>query len=42
VNGFISTLTSGDGFWELTADQLDTMSNTIGSRFGISVSQAGS
>lgn len=42
VNGFISTLTSGNGFWELTADQLDTMSNTIGSRFGISVSQAGS
>lgn len=42
VNGFISTLTSGNGFWDITAAQLDTMSNTIGSRFGISVAQAGS
>jgi len=42
VNGFISTLTSGNGFWDITADQLDTMSNTIADRFGISVAQAGS
>ena len=42
VNDFISTLTSGNGFWDITADQLDTMSNTIADRFGISVAQAGS
>lgn len=42
VNAFITTLTSGNGFWDLTADQLDTMSETIATRFSISVSQAGS
>ena len=42
VNGFISTLTSGNGFWDITAAQLDTMSNSIADRFGISVAQAGS
>ncbi|MEZ7944519.1 MAG: DUF4856 domain-containing protein [Flavobacteriaceae bacterium] len=42
VNAFITTLTSGNGFWDLTADQLDTMSETIAARFGISVAQAGS
>jgi len=42
VNGFISTLRSGNGFWDITPAQLDTMSNTIADRFGISVSQAGS
>jgi len=42
VNGFISTLTSGNGLWDITADQLDTMSDTIAARFGISVAQAGS
>ena len=42
VNGFISTLTSGNGLWDITADQLDTMSETIAARFGISVAQAGS
>ena len=42
VNAFITTLTSGNGFWDLTADQLDTMSETIATRFSISVAQAGS
>ena len=42
VNAFITTLTSGNGLWDLTADQLDTMSETIATRFGISVAQAGS
>jgi len=42
VNGFISTLTSGNGFWDITAAQLDTMSNSIADRFGISVAQVGS
>ena len=42
VNGFISTLTIGNGFWDITADQLDTMSETIAARFGFTVSQAGS
>ena len=42
VNGFISTLTTGNGFWDITADQLDTMSETIAARFGFTVSQAGS
>lgn len=42
VNGFISTLTAGNGLWDITADQLDTMSDTIAARFGISVAQAGS
>jgi len=40
VNGFISTLTSGNGFWDITADQLDTMSETIAARFSFTVSQA--
>ena len=42
VNGFISTLTVGNGFWDITADQLDTMSETIAARFSFTVSQAGS
>ena len=42
VNAFIATLTSGNGFWDLTANQLDTMSETIATRFSISVAQAGS
>ena len=42
VNGFISTLTAGNGLWDITADELDTMSDTIAARFGISVAQAGS
>jgi hypothetical protein len=42
VNGFISTLTVGNGFWDITANQLDTMSETIASRFSFTVSQAGS
>ena len=42
VNAFITTLSSGNGFWDLTADQLDAMSETIATRFGISVAQAGS
>jgi hypothetical protein len=42
VNAFITTLTSGNGFWDLTADQLDEMSESIATRFGISVAQAGS
>jgi hypothetical protein len=42
VNGFISTLTVGNGFWDITANQLDTMSETIAARFSFTVSQAGS
>lgn len=40
VDAFISQLTAGNGFWDISASTLDTMSETIASRFGITVDQA--
>lgn len=42
VDAFISTLTEGNGFWDITEEELDTMSNTIADRFNFTVAQAGS
>ncbi len=42
VDGFITTLTDGNGFWDITEDALDTMSNTIAGKFSFTVAQAGS
>lgn len=40
VDAFISTLTEGNGFWDITEEELDTMSNTIAGRFNFTVAQA--
>ncbi|MFS4482623.1 DUF4856 domain-containing protein [Hyunsoonleella sp. 2307UL5-6] len=42
VDGFITTLTAGNGFWDISEDALDTMSNTIAAKFNFTVAQAGS
>lgn len=40
VNAFLSQLMTGDGFWEVSAETLDTMSEAIASRFGFTVDAA--
>jgi len=40
VLGFIGNLTTGNGFWDLTPEDLDTMSETIASRFSFTVAEA--
>lgn len=42
VDGFIVTLTAGNGFWDISEDALDTMSNTIAAKFKFTVAQAAS
>jgi len=42
VDGFIATLMSGNGFWDITSAELDTMSNTISDEFNFTTAQAGS
>lgn len=42
VDAFIQTLMSGTGFWDITSDELDTMSNTISAEFSFTTAQAGS
>ncbi|TXD59977.1 DUF4856 domain-containing protein [Polaribacter sp. IC066] len=42
VDGFINTLMSGDGFWDISTDTLDEMSNTITAKFNFTLEQAGS
>jgi hypothetical protein len=42
VDGFISILSAGNGFWDISEDALETMSNTIASKFNFTVLQAGS
>jgi hypothetical protein len=42
VDGFMSTLQAGNGFWDVTADTLDEISNTIAAKFNFTVAQAGS
>ncbi len=40
VDGFIAQLLEGNGFWEVTADTLDSMSAAIADKFDFTVSQA--
>lgn len=42
VDGFITTLMAGNGFWDATPELLDTMSNTISAEFNFTTAQAGS
>ncbi|NMH86262.1 DUF4856 domain-containing protein [Flavivirga algicola] len=42
VDAFIETLMTGNGFWDLTSQGLDTMSDTISARFSFTTAQAGS
>jgi len=42
VSTFMNTLLSGNGFWDLTTDTLDQMSETVAAKFNFTVSQAGS
>lgn len=40
VQGFLTQLTTGNGFWELTPATLDNISNQIADRFNFTVEQA--
>jgi hypothetical protein len=40
VNGFINTLTTGNGLWDLTDAQIDAMASSIASRFDFTVAEA--
>lgn len=40
IYGFLDQLTAGNGFWDVTPESLDTISEAIASAFGISVSEA--
>jgi len=40
VDAFISQLMAGNGFWDVSADTLDTISNDIASTFGFTVAEA--
>lgn len=42
VEGFMNTLLSGNGFWDITDETLDELSETIASKFNFTVLQAGS
>jgi hypothetical protein len=42
VDGFINTLMTGNGFWDLSSTILDEMSETIAAKFKFTVAQAGS
>jgi len=42
VDGFISQLTNGNGFWDLDAATLDSISEAIADKFSFTVAQAGS
>jgi hypothetical protein len=42
VDGFMSTLQSGNGFWDLSSETLDEMSATIAAKFSFTLAQAGS
>ena len=42
VDGFMSTLQAGNGFWDITTTTLDEISNTIAGKFNFTVAQAGS
>lgn len=40
VDGFLETLLEGNGFWDLSTQDLDSMSETIASRFNFTVVEA--
>lgn len=40
VDGFMSTLQSGNGFWDITETTLQTMSETIAAKFNFTVEEA--
>lgn len=42
VDGYISQMMAGNGFWDVTDANLQAMSAEIASRFGLTVAQAGS
>ncbi|TYA71463.1 DUF4856 domain-containing protein [Seonamhaeicola marinus] len=42
VDDFISRLTTGNGFWDLDNQDLDTMSDSISARFNFTTAEAGS
>lgn len=42
VDGFLSTLQSGNGFWDLSSETLEEMSTAIAAKFNFTVAQAGS
>ena len=42
VDNFINQLMVGNGFWDVTEDTLDAISETIADRFDLSVTEAGS
>jgi hypothetical protein len=42
VDGFMSALQAGNGFWDVTEETLDEISNTIAAKFNFTVDQAGS
>lgn len=42
VDGLIDKLMVGDGFWDVSVDTLDEISNTIADKFNFTVAQAGS
>ncbi len=42
VDAFITTLTEGNGFWDITPETLDIMSSAIADKFNFTVTQAGS
>lgn len=42
VDAFISKLMEGNGFWDVSNETLDTMSQDIADRFGLDLDQAGS
>ncbi len=42
VDGFITTLMAGNGFWDATPGMLDTMSDTISAEFSFTTNEAGS
>lgn len=41
VDGFIDQLTTGNGFWDLTPETLDSISEAIAAKFDFTVAQAG-
>ena len=40
VDAYIDSLMQGNGFWDLTAETLDQMSEAIAAEFGFTVEQA--
>ncbi|RLJ64326.1 uncharacterized protein DUF4856 [Lacinutrix venerupis] len=42
VDAFTTTLMSGNGFWDVTAETLDTISNAISAEFSFTTGQTGS